>query len=176
MTNHLDRQTIYGLLDDELDPVAERSAEAHLLRCDRCRAAREQCRETLERLRAFGEAYAPPSPTYWEAFWARFEDRVDRTPIERREEAEVVSFRRAWTRPAMAAAAALGLMLGGWWAIGRDAGIAEPPGLRTVVARPLVADAGWETDLEFYERATVAVGSVDPLSKGLVLASMAEAP
>ncbi|HUE96496.1 MAG TPA: hypothetical protein VMN39_07535, partial [Longimicrobiaceae bacterium] len=84
--------------------------------------------------------------------------------------------RRPWAAPALAAAAVVTLLLGAWWASGPREGEDPLSTDRTVAARAVVAETGWESDLEFFERATVAVGGVDPLSKGIVLASMAESP
>jgi hypothetical protein len=42
--------------------------------------------------------------------------------------------------------------------------------------RELVAGTAWEDDVEFMRRVTFTVGSIDPLSKGVVLASLAEEP
>jgi hypothetical protein len=67
-------------------------------------------------------------------------------------------------------AASIVLLIGVWWSSRSEPVESEPPA-------PTVAfDSGWEDDYEFFERATVAVGSVDPLSKGVILASLAEAP
>lgn len=176
MTNHLDTPTIYRLLDGELDAAAEGNAEAHLLRCERCRAEREECRATLEALESYGGEPAPPEE-YWDAFWVRFEERVAAASTAERRPGRVVAFRGAWLGPALATAATIALLLlGTWWVRGPDPGAVDSSEPRTVAARSVVADTGWESDLEFFERATVAVGSVDPLSKGIVLASMAEAP
>lgn len=173
MTNHLEPATIYALLDGVLDPAAEGSAEAHLLRCDECRAVREECALTLGSLRFYATASPAPPSGYWDGFWARFQERVARVPVEG------VPFRvrkRPWATPALAAAAVVSLLLGAWWASGPREGEEPLSTDPTVAARSVVAETGWESDLEFFERATVAVGGVDPLSKGIVLASMAESP
>lgn len=176
MTSHLDTSTIYRLLDGELDAAAEGSAAAHLLRCDRCRAEREECRATLEALESYGAEAAPPGE-YWDAFWVRFEERIGVAPVAGRRSERVVAFRGARLGPALATAAAIALLLlGSWWVRGPDPGAVVSTEPRTVAARSVVADTGWESDLEFFERATVAVGSVDPVSKGVALASMAESP
>jgi hypothetical protein len=39
-----------------------------------------------------------------------------------------------------------------------------------------MANAGWADDYARYERMSVAVGGIDPVSKGIVLASLAEEP
>jgi hypothetical protein len=44
-------------------------------------------------------------------------------------------------------------------------------------APPLTsADLDLVRDYEFFERVTVAVGSMDPMSKGIILAGLGEAP
>lgn len=179
MTKHLDPATLYALLDGELDPAAEGSAEAHLLRCAECRSAREECGAVLASLRWY--AAAPPAPPrgYWDGFWARFEDRAgaraavaEVRPIDRRRSA------REWLAPALATAAAVALLVGSWWGGGaiEEDGPAPPASVPTASSRAAVAQPGWESEVEFFERATVAVGGVDPMSKGLVLVALAESP
>ncbi|HET9480406.1 MAG TPA: zf-HC2 domain-containing protein, partial [Candidatus Polarisedimenticolia bacterium] len=66
---HLDTQAIYALLDGRLEPGAEQVAEAHIWRCDGCRALREECAALLSSLRWY--AADPPGPPdgYWDEFW-----------------------------------------------------------------------------------------------------------
>ncbi|MBW3660278.1 MAG: hypothetical protein KY397_01420 [Gemmatimonadetes bacterium] len=174
MTTHLEITTIYALLDGELEPLAERSAEGHLLRCAECRAVREECGAVLASLRWYAAAPPPPPVGYWSRFWERFADRVSRTP-ER--PAAVRRPRPAWRETAMAAAAVLALLLGTWWGgLPRDEVAPRVSAPASIPARMAVADTGWESDVEFFERATVAVGSVDPLTKGLALAALVESP
>jgi hypothetical protein len=72
--------------------------------------------------------------------------------------------------PAVGMAASIVLLIGVWWGARNELTNSQSP-------VPTVAfDSGWEDDYEFFERATIAVGSVDPLSKGVILASLAEAP
>lgn len=176
MTNHLDTSTIYDLLDGELDSASERIAMAHLLRCERCRAEGEECRATLESLRS-SATVSPPPEGYWDAFWVRFEERVGAVPDPgEARPATVTPFRGSWVAAALATAAAIALLLGTWWSGEPDPGDVDSREVRTVAARSVGVDTGWESHIEFFERATVAVGSVDPLSKGVVLASMADSP
>ena len=42
--------------------------------------------------------------------------------------------------------------------------------------REAMANAGWADDYARFERMSVAVGGIDPVSKGIVLASLAEQP
>lgn len=174
MTNHLDTETIYALLDGRLDAAGERNAESHLLRCDACRAVREECALTLGSLRWYATSTPPAPRGYWDGFWLRFADRVREAPVRSVSARTRRIRRRSWMAPALAAAAVVTLLVGTWWVRGpQEPGETDPP-RRTVAARSVVAETGWESDLEFFERATVAVGGVDPLSKGIVLASMAE--
>jgi hypothetical protein len=39
-----------------------------------------------------------------------------------------------------------------------------------------VAGSGWADDYARFERMSIAVGGIDPVSKGLVLATLAEEP
>lgn len=177
MTNHLDPETLYALLDGELDAAVEGRAEAHLLRCAECRAAREEAGAVLASLRWYAAAPPVPPPGYWEGFWARFSARVDRAPGTDRV-AEARPVRRAWLAPALAAAAAVALLAGTWWAgeAIREASTPTVASTPAVPSRARVAQPEWESDIDFFERATVAVGGVDPLSKGLVLVAMSESP
>lgn len=166
--DHLDPRTLYELLDGRLDASDERLAELHLLRCEACRARREECEATVAALAWY--AAEPPAPPegYWDTFWERWPlaGRVERA-------------RRAggWSAAAIGVAAVTAaLFVGGVWSA-RDGveGEGRAPVLATATAPTEASPAppGWEGDYELYERFTVAVGGVDPLSKGVVLVSLA---
>lgn len=182
MTKHLDHETVYALLDGELDAAAEGRAEAHLLRCPECRAAREECGAVLASLRWYAAAPPPPPAGYWDGFWDRFAARVEGTPGSvdarpiRSGRAEPARGIRPWLAPALATAAALALLVGSWWGSGALEEAASPTvaSVPAVPSRASVVQTGWESDVEFFERATVAVGGVDPMSKGLVLVALSE--
>jgi anti-sigma factor RsiW len=158
-TQHLDQETLYELIDGRLDPVRARRAEVHLWRCEACRTRHEECGALLSSLRWYGADPPRPPIGYWDSFWARW-------PFVT---AVVPSRATRWMAPALGMAASIVLLVGVWWG-----SRSEPINLE--VPAPAVAfDSGWEDDYEFFERATVAVGSVDPLSKGVILASLAEA-
>jgi hypothetical protein len=170
-SNHLDAQRVYDLLDDRLDAAAESAAHAHLFRCDRCRELERECAGVVESLRWYGSEQLEPPAGYWDTFWARWspsEERVVRLPAPR-----PVASRLA---PALAVAAALALLAGLWWTERAP----ETPGeLLTAEAPPLrqaVAGSGWADDYARFERMSIAVGGIDPVSKGLVLATLAEEP
>lgn len=84
--------------------------------------------------------------------------------------------------PIVAAAAAILLLVGLWWTDieGPNSPVTTTMETTTVVTAPVVtlpvADPDLADDYEFFERVTVAVGSVDPLSKGVALASLIEGP
>jgi len=59
-TEHLDVQLLYDLLDGRLDPAAESAAQAHLLRCERCRGLERECGGVVESLRWYGLETAEP--------------------------------------------------------------------------------------------------------------------
>lgn len=167
---HLDSETIYELAEGRLEPGRERAAEAHLWRCDACRALREECVATLEALRLYGERIPEAPAGYWEGFWSRWPLAGEVAPNARRRARRLV--------PALAAAAVLVLAIG-LWRTQRDGGstpIVVTSVTTAVPAREIVAGTSWEGDVEMLERMAFAVGGVDPLSKGVVLASMAEAP
>ncbi len=159
-TEHLDQETLYELVDGRLDPVREQRAEAHLLRCEVCRMQHEESGALLSSLRWYGADPPRPPIGYWDSFWQRW-------PIVTR---TVSSRATRWLAPAVGMAASIALLVGVWWGARN-----EPIDSQSPV--PTVAfDSGWEDGYEFFERATIAVGSVDPLSKGVILASLAEAP
>jgi predicted anti-sigma-YlaC factor YlaD len=182
MPEHLDAEAIYALLEGELEPGRERAAEAHLWRCDACRALREECAGTLGGLRWYGRHAAAPPEGYWERFWARWPLAGDLDA--RRRPAGATRQWVAARRVATAAAVAI-LVAGTWWAAERRGLEAERLASRaaarldpaaTTAAHELVAGTAWENDVELIRRVTFTIGSVDPLSKGVVLASMAEEP
>jgi len=185
MPEHLDAEAIYALLEGELEPGRERAAEAHLWRCDACRALREDCAATLGGLRWYGEQ-APAAPEgYWDGFWARWPLAGG---LEARRRSAGATTRRVGTRwaAATATAAAVAILVGGaWWAADRRGLEAEDLTAHaaarldpsaTTAAHELVAGTAWEDDVDLIRRVTFTIGSVDPLSKGVVLASMAEQP
>lgn len=152
---HLDAEAVYALLDGRLDVVAERTAEAHLWRCGRCRILREECAALLSSLRWY--AADPPAPPegYWDEFWRRL-------PLTRG--------RRRRFAPALALAASIAMLL----AI--EPGAGPGPEDSTPIALTGAAAPGpeWASDYRLFEQATVAIGSADPLSKGIILASLVE--
>ena len=173
---HLDAETIYALLDERLDAVRARQVESHLWRCERCRRLREEC-GALRNALAWYAADPPAAPEgYWEEFWRRYPLASLTTPQPANPEpaagrASVRRFRPAMVAPALGLAAAVVLIIGFWRIDGQPAD--EPPAL---VFSPAVVQADWADDYEFFQQVTVAVGSVDPMSKGVVLASLAQAP
>ena len=60
-----------------------------------------------------------------------------------------------------------------WWT---SRGPVEEAPLPVTALAPAPTSSDWAADYEFFEQVTVAVGSVDPMSKGVVLASLAEEP
>jgi anti-sigma factor RsiW len=170
-TNHLDAQRVYDLLDGRLDPAAESAAQAHLFRCDRCRELERECAGVVESLRWYGSERLEPPLGYWDAFWARWSP--DAEPVVR-----LLAPRPPASRftPALAVAAALALLAGLWWSERSPETAGE---LRTAEAPPLrqaVAGSGWADDYARFERMSIAVGGIDPVSKGIVLATLAEEP
>lgn len=170
-SRHLDERRIYDLADGLLDPAEESAAQAHLLRCEACRLLERECASVVESLRWYGAEPVAPPAGYWEEFWERWS--AAREPVAAR------SIPRAGARfaPALAAAAALALLVGLWWTERPDP--AEEPLVATASAPPLrqaMAEAGWADDYARFEAMSVAVGGVDPVSKGVVLASLAERP
>lgn len=166
VTEHLDPASIYDLIEGRLPAPEERLAEAHLCRCGPCRALREECGATLSALRWYAAEPPPPPAGYWQEFWHRWAARAAggvhpstrRRPLRR-------------LAPVLALAASVALAIGLWPRPGGEAGA----GTMTASA-PLVREAEWSEDYERFERFTIAVGSVDPMSKGVALASLAEAP
>ena len=185
-TEHLDEQLVYDLLDGRLDAAAESAAQAHLLRCDRCRGLERECAGVVESLRWYGLEPVEPPAGYWKEFWERWSpDQVgaggELRPPDEAEDPRVVPLpvdrRGAWRfAPALATAAAVALLAGLWWSerpreVETRTAVVEAPPLREAVA---VSD--WGDDYARFEQMAIAVGGVDPVSKGIVLASLAEAP
>lgn len=153
---HLDAETIYDLLDGRLDLPVEQAAEAHLWRCDPCRTLREECAALLSSLRWY--AADPPAPPegYWDELWRKL---------------SLSPRRRARRRlPALALAASIAILL----AIQPQGEPAPGPPVAVASSEPVAPGPRWASEYRRFEQATVAVGSVDPLSKGIVLASFAE--
>ncbi len=163
---HLDARAIHDLIDGELDPAAERAALAHLWRCESCREARDERAAVVTALRWYAAAPPPPPAGYWSDFWRRWRGAEAPVPA------------RSWLRSAPLAAAAAGaaLVAGGWWGATLLDPAAAP--VATAVRSPATiqpmtdADLDLIRDYEFFERVTVAVGSVDPMSKGVALAGL----
>ena len=152
---HLDVEAVYALLDGRLSEPVERAAEAHLWRCDRCRLLREECSALLSSLRWY--AADPPAPPegYWDEFWTG----LRLTPRAR--------VRRLFPALALAASIALLLLI--------QPGPETAPDESPPVAAAPVPGPEWASEYRLFEQATVAIGSVDPVSKGIILASLAEA-
>jgi hypothetical protein len=169
-TPHLDPRTLHDLVDDELSPEDERQALTHLLRCPECRAARDERAAVVTALRWYAAAPPAPPPGYWESFWARWSDALERVPAPPR-------WRRLVAAP-LAAAAAAALVAGAWWLspVVERAPITATADLPAPAPPLTAADLDLVRDYEFFERVTVAVGSMDPMSKGIILAGLGEAP
>ncbi|HUF88992.1 MAG TPA: zf-HC2 domain-containing protein [Gemmatimonadota bacterium] len=180
-SEHLDTQRIHDLIDGRLDAVAEGEAQAHLLRCDACRRLERESAAVVEALSWYGSEPIEPPAGYWDSFWDRWtaaagpagrpgsEPRVFPLRPRRRPMSRVLA-------PALALAAALALLVGVWWSERPPATIVET---RTATAPPLreaVAASGWADDYARFERMSIAVGGIDPVSKGIALASLAEEP
>ncbi len=168
LAQHVDSETIYALLDGRLEPSRARCVEAHVWRCDRCRALRESCGAVLSSLRWYASAPPAPPAGYWEDFWTRW------SPTTR---AVRWSPRRASSLAASLIAATLVLLAaGGLWFERGPRPAPERVAVDTGPARNAVAGTEWARDVETLERVTFAVGGVDPMAKGVVLASLAEEP
>ncbi len=176
---HLDAEAIYDLIEGRLEAGRARSAEAHVWRCAECRALHEECSSSLEALRRYGHEDAPAPAGYWEGFWSRFPVAGKVSPSASR--------RRIF--PAVAAAASIAVVAAGaWWAVARleptaeiasnDAApvVSEPIVSEPVADIPVESYPGWEDDVAAFRRVSFTIGSVDPLSKGFALASMAQEP
>lgn len=171
VNRHLDTATLYELLDGGLDPTDERTAETHLLRCDRCRDAREECGALIGSLEWYGAETPSPPPGYWEDFW-------DRWPLAGRVEPRTLVPNRAGASAALLAAALAALVVTTVWTTRPDREVAGPaPVVMTAPAGVDDAvDPEWERDYELFERATVSVGGVGPLTRGVALVSLATEP
>jgi hypothetical protein len=180
-SEHLSEQRVYDLVDGRLDRAAESAAQAHLLRCERCRLLERECAGVVESLRWYGSEPVEPPAGYWAEFWDRWPARerasdpapADSAPIPLRTAPPRAGFRLA---PALALAAALAFLVGLWWT---DRPAPSPTPTASASAPPLreaMASAGWADDYARFERMSVAVGGIDPVSKGIVLASLAEQP
>lgn len=171
---HLDEQRIYDLVDGRLEAADESAAQAHLLRCETCRRLERECAGVVESLRWYGSEPVAPPAGYWEGFWERWS--AAREPIAIRTPAPGRGGSRL--APILALAAALAFLVGLWWTERTDPSGGGAP-LATASAPPLreaMASAGWADDYARFERMSVAVGGIDPVSKGVVLASLAEQP
>jgi hypothetical protein len=182
-SRHLDAQRVYDLLDGRLDALAEGAAQAHLLRCERCRRLERECAGVIDSLRWYGSEPVEPPAGYGDTFWERWTapDPEIRS-VPRTDALPPAAARRAGWRlaPVLAMAAALALLVGLWWS-----GRTEPPGSGEFAAAPparapelreAMASVGWADDYARFERMSIAVGGIDPVSKGIVLASMAQEP
>lgn len=166
---HLDPGTIYELIDERLDPARSRAARAHLLRCERCRALGDECVAVTGALRWY--AMDPPrAPSrYWDAFWRRWSGTE--------KHGVATGSRRSPLVPLLVAASLVGLVVGGWWT--HRGPVPAPPAdtPRGTMSNSVASgDSEWGEEYEFFERMTVGIGSVDPLSKGVVLVGLAERP
>lgn len=163
---HLAPEAIYDLLDGRLEPAAERAAEAHLWWCDDCRTLREECTALLSSLRWY--AADPPGPPdgYWDELWRKL-------PLRPRHGA-----RRLVPALALAASIAILLLVQPWRETSSTDGPAGTPEAVAPVATGAVEAASpgpqWASEYRLFEQATMSIGSVDPLSKGIVLASLSE--
>jgi hypothetical protein len=173
-SEHLDAQRVYDLLDGRLDGVAESTAQAHLLRCDACRRLERECAGVVESLHWYGsEAFEAPT-SYWDAFWERWSPAAEEAAVVQLPTPRRTAFPLA---PALAVAAAIALLAGLWWAERpAQTGIGEVQTAQAPSLRQTVAGSGWADDYARFEQMTIAVGGIGPVSKGIVLASLAEEP
>ncbi|HKY59824.1 MAG TPA: zf-HC2 domain-containing protein [Gemmatimonadota bacterium] len=151
---HLDAAAVYALLDGRLSEPGEQAAEAHLWRCDRCRSLREECAAVLSSLRWYGADPPAPPEGYWDEFWTGFGPKL-RPPARR-------------LFPALALAASIALLL-----LIQPGPESAPDDRAPIVSAPAPGPE-WASEYRLFEQATVAIGSVDPVSKGIVLAGLAE--
>ena len=180
-SEHLSEQRVYDLVDGRLDTAAESAAQAHLLRCERCRLLERECAGVVESLRWYGSEPVEPPAGYWAEFWDRWSaggtasdpSPSDSSPIRLRTAPRHTGIRLA---PILAMAAALALLVGLWWTDRPAPGPATTASVSAPPLRQAMADAGWADHYARFERLSVAVGGIDPVSKGIVLASLAEQP
>lgn len=170
---HLDTQRVYDLLDGRLDAVAESAAQAHLLRCDLCRRLERECAGVVESLHWYGSEPIEAPAGYWDAFWDRWSPSAEEPAVVRLPAPRRYAFPLA---PALAVAAALALLAGLWWTERPAETVTEVRIAEAPPFRQSVASAGWADDYARFERMTIAVGGIGPVSKGIVLASLAEEP
>lgn len=169
---HLDEQRVYDLVDGRLDAADESAAQAHLLRCEACRRLERECAGVVESLRWYGSEPIAPPAGYWDGFWDRWS--AAREPVALRAPAPRSSGSRL--APILALAAALAFLVGLWWTERPDAGSGFQATASAPPLREAMASAGWADDYARFERMSVAVGGIDPVSKGVALASLAEQP
>lgn len=170
---HLDPETIYAHLEDRLEGTRACAVETHLWRCEACRELRDECAAVVGGLEWYGKERPEPPPGYWDGFW-------DRWTLRKRSDESASARVIRWPRDpgrmhSLATAAAIAVIVLGWWLFTLPDEPERPPlfaGAPT--ASEAASDSAWEDDLEMFERATIAVGSVDPLSKGIVLAGLVE--
>jgi hypothetical protein len=178
MTEHLDVGVVYDLLDGRLEAAAESAAQAHLLRCDRCRELERECAGVVDSLRWYGLEHAEPPAGYWEEFWDRWspeESAPAGQPVA--QIVRPIDRRGGWRlAPALATAAALALLVGIWWSERPDDEAIQSAVVPAQTLREAARVSGWDQDYARFEQMAIAVGGVDPISKGIVLASLAEAP
>lgn len=176
-SQHLDTQRIYDLLDGRLDSLAESAAQAHLLRCESCRRLERECAGVVESLRWYGSEPIEPPAGYWDTFWDRWSPSTPEAEILPLRSPNRVRYRLA---PVLAMAAVLALLVGLWWS-GRSGPVgpvefaSEQPAPAPQL-REAMASVGWADDYARFEQMSIAVGGIDPVSKGIVLASMAQEP
>jgi hypothetical protein len=173
-SEHLDVQRVYDLLDGRIDAMAESAAQAHLVWCESCRRLERECAGVVESLRWYGSEPIEPPPGYWDSFWDRWSPSKAEPVVVHSLAPRRSGFRLA---PVLGLAAALALLVGLWWT--SRPGPTTTDELRTAQAPPLreaMASAGWADDYARFEQMSIAVGGIDPVSKGVVLASLAEEP
>lgn len=168
--DHLDTAAIYALLDGTLPAAEARRAEAHLWRCATCRMLREECGAVVSALRWYGAEPPPPPEGYWERFWRQWDGAATAAAVR--------GSRLRRVAPGLALAASLALAVGLWSRGGERAGSIDTAAAILPALPPSVVAQGadWSEDYALFERMTVAVGGVDPLSKGVALAGLAESP